>query len=75
MFTILKEVMWRSPTNLIWIDISYNYLTTIDDEITKFPNLQNLYLQYNYIKDLGETKKLHKLKSLKSLNLFGNPIE
>jgi Leucine-rich repeat (LRR) protein len=67
--------MWKSPENLIWIDLSYNYLVTIDEEILKFPNLQNLYLNYNYIKDLSQTQKLGKLKNLKSLNLFGNPVE
>ena len=67
--------MWKSPENLIWIDLSYNYLVTIDEEILKFPNLQNLYMNYNYIKDLSQTQKLGKLKNLKSLNLFGNPVE
>ena len=67
--------MWKSPVNLIWIDLSFNYLTTIDEEILKFPNLQCLYLQYNFIKDLGEVRKLGRMKNLKSVNLFGNPIE
>lgn len=75
LYKVLEDIMWKSPANLIWIDLSYNYLVTIDDEILKFPNLQNLYLQYNYIKDLGEVRKLQKLRHLKSINLFGNPIE
>lgn len=75
LYRVLEDVMWKSPANLTWIDLSYNYLVTIDEEILKFPNLQNLYLQYNYIKDLGEVRKLQKLKNLKSVNLFGNPIE
>jgi len=54
LFNVLTDVMWKSPVNLTWIDLSYNYLVTIDEEILKFPNLQNLYLQYNYIKDLGQ---------------------
>jgi len=75
LYRVLEDIMWKSPANLIWIDLSYNYLLTIDEEILKFPNLQNLYLQYNYIKDLGEVRKLQKLRNLKSVNLFGNPIE
>jgi Leucine-rich repeat (LRR) protein len=75
LFAVLRDVMWKSPENLLWIDLSYNYLITIDEEISKFPNLQNLYLNYNYIKDLGQTQKLGKMKNLKSLNLFGNPVE
>ena len=34
-----------------------------------------MYLQCNYIKNLEETRKLSGLTELRSLNLFGNPIE
>jgi hypothetical protein len=39
MFNVLKQVMVNDPTKLIWIDLSYNYLVTIDTEILNFPNL------------------------------------
>lgn len=66
--------MWTS-NNLIWLDLSYNYLVAIDEEILKLPKLQTLYLHCNYIKNLEEVKKLAYLSDLTSLNLFGNPIE
>ena len=66
--------MWTT-NHLVWLDLSYNYLVNIEDEISKFPNLTNLYLQCNYIKNLEETRKLAQLSELKTLNLFGNPIE
>lgn len=71
---VLMDVMWTTD-HLTWLDLSYNYLVTIEDELLKLPNLEVLYLQCNFIKNLDETKKLAKLRNLKSLNLFGNPIE
>lgn len=73
-YNVLTDVMWTTQ-HLIWLDLSYNYLMTIEDEILKLPNLQVLYMQCNFIKNLEETKKLAQLNDLKSLNLFGNPIE
>jgi hypothetical protein len=35
MYIILQDVMWNH-TNLIWIDLSYNYLESIEDEILNF---------------------------------------
>lgn len=66
--------MWTTD-NLVWLDLSYNYLVTIEDEIMKLPKLQTLYLQCNYIKNLDEVKKLSALPNLTTINLFGNPIE
>ena len=53
----LEIVMWNSK-NLLWLDISYNYLTTIDDDLLDFPELKTLYLHGNYIQNLEQTKKL-----------------
>ena len=53
----LEAVMWDSK-NLMWLDLSYNFLTTIDDELTNFKELKTLYLHGNYISNLDETKKL-----------------
>jgi Leucine-rich repeat (LRR) protein len=49
--------MWNS-NKLLWIDLSYNYLETIEDEILKFPNLKTLFLHGNYISNLDEARKL-----------------
>jgi Leucine-rich repeat (LRR) protein len=72
---ILKDVMWNSP-NLLWIDLSYNYLESIESEIvTSFPLLKTLYLHGNYFSNLDDVKKLGGLKNLHTLTLYGNPIE
>jgi Leucine-rich repeat (LRR) protein len=52
--------MWTT-SNLLWLDLSYNYLVNIEDEILKLPKLQTLYLQCNFIKNLEETRKLAQL--------------
>ena len=49
--------MWNSK-NLLWLDLSYNYLTSIEDELLEFPELKTLYLHGNYINNLEHTKKL-----------------
>ncbi len=73
--TILKDVMWNS-NRLLWVDLSYNYLEHIEEEIiTSFPLLKTLYLHGNYIANLDEVKKLVALKDLHTLCLYGNPIE
>ena len=66
--------MWTTD-NLLWLNLSYNYLVNIEDEILKFPRLQTLYMEGKFVKNLEETRKLGQLKDLRSLNLFGNPIE
>lgn len=72
---VLEDVMWNHQ-QLQWIDLSYNYLETIEEELIKtFPHLKTLYLHGNFIANLDETKKLGRLKNLTSLTLYGNPIE
>jgi Leucine-rich repeat (LRR) protein len=73
--SVLKDVMWGSE-RLQWIDLSYNYLDKIEDElVTNFPNLKTLYLHGCYISNLEEVKKLNQLPELMTLTLYGNPIE
>jgi Leucine-rich repeat (LRR) protein len=56
--------MWNS-SRLQWIDLSYNYLEKIEDEIVlNFPCLKTLYLHGNYILNIEEVKKLGGLKEL-----------
>jgi Leucine-rich repeat (LRR) protein len=67
--------MWNS-SKLLWIDLSYNYLEKIEEEIvTSFPLLKTLYLHGNYIYNLDEVKKLGGLRHLHTLTLYGNSIE
>jgi hypothetical protein len=62
-----------NPSDLTWLDLSYNKLTTIDEVIAKFPNLRTLYLHANGITKLNDIAKLADLQSLKQLTLHGNP--
>ena len=49
-----------SHTNLQWLDLSHNYLQTIDYNFEDSPQLRTLYLHCNYIADIGEFEKLSK---------------
>jgi hypothetical protein len=70
----LRYVMYR-PENLEWLDLSYNYLQTIDRELLEFPNLKTLYMHGNYIVNLEEVRKLQDIPTLQILTLYGNAIE
>ena len=71
---ILDVVMWN-PDNLEWLDLSYNYLEHVEQEILQFPRLKALYLHGNYISNLEEGRKLQELPNLTTLTMYGNPIE
>lgn len=71
---VLLDVMWNSQ-NLLWLDLSYNYLESIEMDLLQFEQLKTLYLHGNYIANLEEAKKLNGFKDLQSLTLYGNPIE
>lgn len=71
----LAENFLESPADLRWLDLSYNKLRDIDDDIIKFSNLKILYLHGNEIADIKSLLKLRKLCYLRSLTLHGNPIE
>ena len=45
---VLLDVMYNSQ-NLIWLDLSYNYLETIESDLLQFPLLKTLYMHGNYI--------------------------
>lgn len=69
------EMVMNFPSKLKWLDLSFNYLTKIEEDILSFPELKTLYLHGNYIYQLDEVKKLAELPELISLTLHGNPIE
>jgi len=60
MAEVLKFVLPHGdPTQLLWLNLSFNYLVKIDEEILNFPNLKSLQLHGNYIADLEEVRKLN----------------
>ena len=69
------ESVLYEPHRIQWLNLSYNYLVKIDEEILKFDQLKSLQLHGNYVKDIEEVRKLNNIATLQSLTLNGNPIE
>ncbi|XP_012254400.2 leucine-rich repeat-containing protein 51-like [Athalia rosae] len=71
----LVNKLLEEPNSLAWLDLSFNNIVEIDDEITKFPNLKILYIHGNSISNLNSLLKLRRLCKLRNLTIHGNPIE
>lgn len=74
-FESLAHKVLDDPTNLSWLDLSFNEIEQIGDDIINFPNLKIFYLHGNNISNINDVVKLKKLQTLRSLTLHGNPIE
>ncbi|CAD2111725.1 leucine-rich repeat protein [Plasmodium vinckei] len=61
-------------SNIISLDISFNNLTLINNDILMLNNLQVLYLHSNKIENINEIQKLQTLSNLKKLTLENNPL-
>jgi Leucine-rich repeat (LRR) protein len=62
--------------NIKWLDLSFNSISFIDPKVVlALPNLSTLYLHANEINNLSDVAILRHLTNLKSLSLYGNPIE
>ncbi|XP_045467159.1 leucine-rich repeat-containing protein 51-like isoform X2 [Harmonia axyridis] len=70
----IVESILEVPSQLSWIDFSFNYIKDIDDCILKYPNLKIVYFHGNCISKLAELMKLRKLKNLRTVTFHGNPI-
>ena len=65
-----------NPLNILWLDLSFNMITTISEQfLAQFPNLTTLYLHANKITRLTDLRKLSALPKLKSVTVYGNPVE
>lgn len=63
-------------SKITWLDVSFNQIDKINLSVFEaFPNITALYLQANAILRLSEIRKLQKFPFLKSLAVFGNPVE
>ena len=61
---------------ILWLDISFNGIKKISKDLAvTCPNLTTLYMQANQVTKISNLKVLHSLTKLKSLTLFGNPVE
>lgn len=63
------------PERLLFLDVSWNGLTTIDRALLQYQQLKALYLHGNKIASLPQVTKLQGMPILRSLTLNGNPIE
>lgn len=63
------------PEDIAWLDLSFNSITEISDDILQFQALKMLYLHGNKIQRFADISKLRQLPNLYSLTLHGNPIE
>ncbi|VEV58404.1 leucine-rich repeat protein [Plasmodium vinckei vinckei] len=61
-------------SNIISLDISFNNLALINNDILMLNNLQVLYLHSNKIENISEIQKLQTLSNLKKLTLENNPL-
>lgn len=68
------ESVLAEPSLLAWLDCSFNYITNVDKDILKYPNLIIVYFHGNQISELGEIAKLRHLPKLRSLTFHGNPV-
>ncbi|XP_021264694.1 leucine-rich repeat-containing protein 51-like [Numida meleagris] len=64
-----------APTQLRWLDLSFNRLTAIDPVLATLGGLQSLHLHGNAVSCLSEVDKLAALARLRRLTLYGNPME
>ncbi len=63
------------PEDIAWLDLSFNDITSVSDDILEFPALKMIYLHGNKIRRFADVQKLQQLPNLYSLTLHGNPIE
>jgi Leucine-rich repeat (LRR) protein len=60
----------------MWLDLSFNQIGSVNESlVATFPNVTTLYLHANQITKLSHIKKLSGFTHLKSLTLYGNPVE
>jgi hypothetical protein len=62
-------------SKILWLDLSFNQIKRLGALAATFPNVTTIYLHANQISRLSELQKLQEFPHLKSLALFGNPIE
>ena len=74
--TVLPRLVpFHSVSQLLWLDLSFNMLTEIDEALLEFTSLSVLYLHANQIKETANYQVLSQLKSLTNLAIHGNPLD
>ncbi|KAA6387849.1 MAG: hypothetical protein EZS28_016622, partial [Streblomastix strix] len=73
--SILDQILVDGGDEVVWLDLGWNKLTQIEDELYLFPKLYSLSLQANRITDYNEIAKLRGIEPMRTLILHGNPID
>lgn len=63
------------PEEVAWLDLSFNEITVISEDILEFPALKMIYLHGNKIRKFSDLAILKRLPNLYSVTLHGNPVE
>jgi len=71
---VLNVILW-DPGKLTMVDLSFNGIKNISEELCNLPNLQLLYLHANEIKKLTAVKDMYNIPTLRGLTLHGNEVE
>ncbi|KAL1138040.1 hypothetical protein AAG570_009735 [Ranatra chinensis] len=72
---VIHELI-EQPDKLTWLDLSFNRLSSLANELTSLPNLKILYLHGNALSDVNSVlRQLKTFEGLISLTLHGNPLE
>ena len=71
---VLGELM-AEPLALNWIDLSFNKLTSVEEQLTEYTDLGVVYLHVNCIEKISQLRMLRNLPNLRKLTLHGNPVE
>lgn len=70
-----RLVPFHSVSQLLWLDLSFNQLTDVDEALLEFTSLSVLYLHANQIQESANYQLLSNLKSLTNLAIHGNPMD
>ena len=62
-------------SQLLWLDLSFNHLTDIEEALLEFTHLRVLYLHANQIKETARIDRLSKLTHLTNLAIHGNALD
>ncbi|XP_046995156.1 leucine-rich repeat-containing protein 51-like [Schistocerca americana] len=75
LFSVARLVL-EKPGQLTWLDLSFNQLSSLPDDLCHFLGLKILYLHGNRLSELSQALRvLSRLPQLYSLTLHGNPVQ
>ncbi|KAK2949595.1 hypothetical protein BLNAU_15455 [Blattamonas nauphoetae] len=75
LYAALDTLLVDGANCVLCLDLGWNPLKTIPDDILDFPSLHTLNMQSCQIADYHELAKLHDIPSLRFLSLAGNPVD